>query len=143
MKLLREYIRNLLTEAYGIRGDMVGQVVWHSLKNGGTISQYDIRFGGRSIRGVPAGLVEAKQVQEHHRESRKIKKRLKETTEFSHTDAIQYLHAQAKEYHKDKLLDPRMIKELLQDDFLDNMGHQLSIHDYSKLIDSLSYSTLS
>tara|TARA_Y100000310_G_scaffold319246_1_gene374291 strand:+ start:155 stop:523 length:369 start_codon:yes stop_codon:yes gene_type:complete len=121
---------------------MIGEVIWHSLKRDGAITQYDIRFGRKVLRGIPAGLVEAKQVQEHTHENRKIKKRLREIMEFSHTDATQYLHTQAKEYHKDKLLNPEMIKELLQDDFLDNIGHQLSIHDYSELIDKLSYSAL-
>ena len=48
---------------------MIGEVIWHSLKRDGTITQYDIRFGRKVLRGIPAGLVEAKQVQEHKHEA--------------------------------------------------------------------------
>ena len=47
-----------LQEAYGIRGDRVGEVVWHSLKGDGAITQYDIRFGKKVLRGIPVALVE-------------------------------------------------------------------------------------
>ena len=121
---------------------MIGEVIWHSLKWDGTITQYDIRFGRKVIKGIPAGLVEAKHVKEHKHEARIIRGNLKEMLEFSHADIVQYLQTQAMEYHKDRSLGHRSIKELLQDDFLDNVGHQVSIDDYNELIDRLSYPTV-
>ena len=62
-----------MQESYGIRGDRVGEVTWHSLTHDGTISQYDIRFGRKVIRGIPAALVEAEKVQEHKHEAHEEK----------------------------------------------------------------------
>jgi hypothetical protein len=36
----------------------------------GRVTQYDIRFGSRLIRKIPAALVEAEKVQEHKHEGR-------------------------------------------------------------------------
>ena len=60
---------------------------------------------------------------------------------FTPDEINQYLSDNAQEYHRDSALvasGPEAIKELLQDDFLDNIGHQASIHDYEALIDQLS-----
>ena len=62
-----------LQESYGIRGDRVGKVVWHSLMRNGKVTQYDIRFGRKVIRNIPAALVEADKVQEHKHEGREEK----------------------------------------------------------------------
>ena len=59
-----------LQESYGIRGDRVGKVTWHSLKRNGTVTQYDIRFGRKMIRGIPAALVETVKEQQHEHEER-------------------------------------------------------------------------
>ena len=40
-------------------------MVYHSLKQDGTITQYDIRFGRQVIRKVPASLVEAVEEKQH------------------------------------------------------------------------------
>jgi len=45
---------------------MVGEVAWHSLKKDGTITQYDIRFGKKVLREIPASLVES--IKETHHE---------------------------------------------------------------------------
>jgi hypothetical protein len=48
---------------------MIGEVTWHSLKKAGTITHYDIRFGKKILRGIPAGLVESvNEVQHEHKE---------------------------------------------------------------------------
>ena len=52
-----------------------------------------------------------------------------------------YLSDNAKEYHEDPMLapdGPSAIKMLLQDDFMDDIGHVASIDDYEDLIDQLS-----
>jgi len=59
-----------LQESFGVRGDRVGEVTWHSLEKDGTITHYDIRFGRKTVSNVPADLVEAKKVQEHKHETR-------------------------------------------------------------------------
>jgi hypothetical protein len=63
-----------LQEVYGVRGDRVGKVIWHSLRRDGTITQYDIRFGNKVLKNIPSKLVEAvKEAQHEHveREERK------------------------------------------------------------------------
>ena len=60
---------------------------------------------------------------------------------FSPEEIEQYLSDNAKQYHKDSALaadGPESIKMLLQDDFMDDIGHQASIDDYEELIDQLS-----
>ena len=48
---------------------MIGEVTWHSLKKDGIITQYDIRFGKKVLRGIPASLVESiKEIQHEHQE---------------------------------------------------------------------------
>ena len=49
-------------------------MVWHSLMRDGKVTQYDIRFGRKVIRGIPAALVEAEKVQEHKHEGREERK---------------------------------------------------------------------
>jgi len=49
---------------------MIGKVIWHSLKRNGTITQYNIRFGKKVLRGIPAGLVESIKEQQHEHEER-------------------------------------------------------------------------
>ena len=48
----------------------MGKVVWHSLKSDGTISRYDIRFGDRVLRRIPARLVESINEVTHEHEER-------------------------------------------------------------------------
>ena len=45
-------------------------MIWHSLMRDGKVTQYDIRFGNKVIRGIPAALVEAEKVHEHKHEGR-------------------------------------------------------------------------
>jgi hypothetical protein len=49
---------------------MAGKVIWHSLMEDGTITRYDIKFGKKVLRGIPAGLVEAVKEQQHEHETR-------------------------------------------------------------------------
>tara|TARA_R110000824_G_scaffold60853_22_gene162502 strand:+ start:1910 stop:2068 length:159 start_codon:yes stop_codon:yes gene_type:complete len=49
---------------------MVGKVTWHALKRDGTVTQYDIKFGKKTLKGIPAALVEATNVKEHKHEGR-------------------------------------------------------------------------
>ncbi len=49
---------------------MIGEVTWHSLKRDGTIDQYDIRFGKKVLRGIPASLVESITEKVHEHEER-------------------------------------------------------------------------
>jgi len=60
-----------LQEVYGIRGNMAGEVIWHSLEKDGTIAAYDIKFGKKVIRGVPAALTETVMEQIHKHKSQK------------------------------------------------------------------------
>ena len=77
---------------------------------------------------------------------RQLRRIIRETIEFSHQDIVQYLTDNARSYHEDPALDTGgdgipsfgAIRQLLQDDFLDDIGHQVSIEEYEELIDQLS-----
>ena len=66
---------------------------------------------------------------------------------FTDDDIREYLSSAAIGYHRDISLDitgdgrpdAPAIKELLQDDFLDNFGAHANIKDYENLIDRLSH----
>ena len=57
---------------------------------------------------------------------------------FTPDEINQYLSDNAKTYHEDPSLNAGGIKMLLQDDFMDNIGHQTSMDAYEELIDQLS-----
>ena len=59
-----------LQESYGIQGDRVGKVLWHSLRKDGTINRYYIRFGKKVLRNIPSGLVESIKEMAHEHEER-------------------------------------------------------------------------
>jgi len=59
-----------LQEVYGIPGEKVGKITWHSLDKNGAIGHYDIDFGEKSLENVPASLVEADLQKEHKHEAR-------------------------------------------------------------------------
>ena len=48
----------------------MGEVVYHDLSKTGTITYYDMRFGNRIIRGIPARLIESGGDQPHEHEAR-------------------------------------------------------------------------
>ena len=61
---------------------------------------------------------------------------------YSPDEVRRYLTGQARNYYLDKALvsdGPTAIKMLLQDDFMDNIGHAVDIKDYEPLIDELSH----
>ena len=46
----------------------MGKVTWHSLDGNGAISHYDIAFGKKTLKNIPAPLVEAvKEAKHEHR----------------------------------------------------------------------------
>jgi len=64
-----------------------------------------------------------------------LRKIIKEMT-ISSQDAEMYLRDRAEAYRRDGL-QGRGMKMLLQDDFMDDLGHQHNIEDYEGLIDEL------
>jgi len=66
-----------------------------------------------------------------------IKEELLKEMMFSDADARQYLTDRADKYRRQGL-EGMEIKMLLQDDFMDDLGHLLDIADYEDLIDQLS-----
>ena len=65
---------------------------------------------------------------------------------ISHEEIVQSLADRAKSYHRDRALDldddgipdAPGIRALLQDDFMDDFGHQAHISDFEDLIDRLA-----
>jgi hypothetical protein len=69
---------------------------------------------------------------------RQLRRIIKESLHTSHEEVITYLTDRAQAYHSDLSLSPASIKTLLQDDFMDDLGHEFSIQNYADLIDDLS-----
>ena len=47
----------------------LGEVVHHTLFEDGTITKYDVKFGNKTIKNIPADVVEVKKQQEHSHEA--------------------------------------------------------------------------
>tara|TARA_R100001594_G_scaffold39980_2_gene71804 strand:- start:880 stop:1083 length:204 start_codon:yes stop_codon:yes gene_type:complete len=45
-----------------------GEVVHHTLFEDGTITKYDVKFGNKTIKNIPADMLEVKKQQEHKHE---------------------------------------------------------------------------
>ncbi len=68
-----------------------------------------------------------------------IRKIIKEYAAYTHEDIVQYLTDNAAEYSRDPNLNPQAVQELLMDDFMDNLGAQVSLTpQYQELINSLA-----
>ena len=46
-------------------GDVVGEVIHHTLFEDGTISKYDVKFGNKTIKNIPTSMLEVVEAQEH------------------------------------------------------------------------------
>ena len=46
-------------------GDMIGEVIHHTLFEDGTITKYDVKFGNKTIKNIPTAMLEVVQMQEH------------------------------------------------------------------------------
>ena len=46
-------------------GDMIGEVVHHTLFEDGTITKYDVKFGNKTIKNIPTSMLEVVEAQEH------------------------------------------------------------------------------
>ena len=50
-------------------GNMIGEVIHHTLFEDGTITKYDVKFGNKTIKNIPADVLEVKKQQEHSHEA--------------------------------------------------------------------------
>ena len=62
-------------------GDMIGEVKHHTLFEDGSITHYDIQFGNKLIKSIPAHLLEATEMQKHKHAIKKLEKDKKEEDE--------------------------------------------------------------
>jgi hypothetical protein len=46
-------------------GDMIGEVIHHTLFEDGTITKYDVKFGNKTIKNIPTEMLEVVKMQEH------------------------------------------------------------------------------
>ena len=46
-------------------GDMIGEVIHHTLFEDGTITKYDVKFGNKTIKNIPTEMLEVVELQEH------------------------------------------------------------------------------
>ena len=46
-------------------GDVVGEVIHHTLFEDGTITKYDVKFGNKTIKNIPTAMLEVVKMQEH------------------------------------------------------------------------------
>ena len=49
----------------GKYGNIVGEVIHHTLFEDGTITKYDVKFGNRTIKNIPTEMLEVVKTQEH------------------------------------------------------------------------------
>ena len=50
-------------------GDMIGEVIHHTLFEDGTISKYDVKFGNKTIKNIPTAMLEVVEEQSHSHEA--------------------------------------------------------------------------
>ena len=50
-------------------GDMIGEVIHHTLFEDGTITKYDVKFGNKIIKNIPTAMLEVVELQEHSHEA--------------------------------------------------------------------------
>ena len=50
-------------------GDVVGEVIHHTLFEDGTITKYDVKFGNKTIKSIPSEMLEVVKMQEHSPEA--------------------------------------------------------------------------
>ena len=50
-------------------GDMIGEVIHHTLFEDGTITKYDVKFGEKTIKNIPSEMLEVVKMQEHSHEA--------------------------------------------------------------------------
>tara|TARA_R100000008_G_scaffold79428_1_gene61091 strand:- start:568 stop:996 length:429 start_codon:yes stop_codon:yes gene_type:complete len=74
---------------------------------------------------------------------RQLRRIIREAATASHEEVVRYLTDRAASYHSDPALasmgDAGAIKNLLYDDFMDDLGHFAVVQDYEGLIDDLAH----
>ena len=50
-------------------GNMIGEVIHHTLFEDGTISKYDVKFGNKTIKNIPTEMLVVVEFQEHSHEA--------------------------------------------------------------------------
>ena len=50
-------------------GDVVGEVIHHTLFEDGTISKYDVKFGNKTIKNIPTEMLEVVNEKHHSHEA--------------------------------------------------------------------------
>ena len=55
-------------------GNIVGEVIHHTLYEDGSITHYDVKFGNRTIKNIPANMLETKEMQKHKHAIEKLEK---------------------------------------------------------------------
>ena len=46
-------------------GNIIGEVIHHTLFEDGTITKYDVKFGNKTIKNIPTSMLEVVKTQEH------------------------------------------------------------------------------
>ena len=60
-------------------GDVVGEVIHHTLFEDGTITKYDVKFGNKTIKNIPTSMLEVVKMQEHSHEATEDEEEKEET----------------------------------------------------------------
>ena len=55
-------------------GDIIGEVKHHTLFEDGSVTHYDVQFGNKLIKQIPAYLLEATKMQKHKHAIEKLEK---------------------------------------------------------------------
>ena len=60
-------------------GDMIGEVIHHTLFEDGTITKYDVKFGNKTIKNIPTEMLKVVELQEHSHEATEDEEEKEET----------------------------------------------------------------
>ena len=55
-------------------GDVIGEVIHHTLLEDGSITHYNVKFGNRTIKNIPTNMLEVTKLQKHQHAIKKMKK---------------------------------------------------------------------
>jgi|TARA_Y100000590_G_C14807867_1_gene671418 hypothetical protein len=58
-------------------GDMIGEVINHTLLEDGSITHYDVKFENKIIKNIPADFLETTEMQKHKHAIKKLEKEKK------------------------------------------------------------------
>ena len=147
MKITKSQLRRIIKEAYDSvlkhdRADFVDYLGSSYRESGlvGVADVFDEYFHSSAAAEVESARAELKrELQLSDSDIDSVISDLGIEEGYSFEDIFNYLETNAEEYLKDKTLTPGAIRMLMMDDWVDDLGHQVTLEpQYQRLIDTFS-----